>query len=343
MRLAISFFCLLLAFGCQDQSNQQAPAAAIPVKYQVIKTQKINSLLEYSGEVRAENQRALSFPVPGRIGKVYVEEGDQVKKGQLLMQLEQNEYQQGLLVAEKKMAQAQSEYDRLKKMYDRQSLTKSDFLKIETALAEAKANLVVFQRKLSYTQIRANEQGRVDRLFVRSGETVKEGVPVISMLHSGQYSIQFSLPENQIAKVKVGDSLRFRVPSISKSYFNATVDHIRPSADVLTRSFAVFANIEKAPKNLMQGMVAEVNIQVNGSQPQLVIPTNYVVPDPDGNLFVFIVQGNRAVRKRVIGDQLVGKGMLIEQGLSQGDSLIVAGQWKLTDGRQVKVVGHGTY
>ncbi|GJM63992.1 efflux RND transporter periplasmic adaptor subunit [Persicobacter diffluens] len=340
---ALLFTLLSLLFCCNSKPVEVKEQQSIAVKTTIISKQKVLRKINLSGAIKVESERRLSFLVPGKIHELSLSAGDHFEKGQRLALLKQDEYKEGLRVAKRKLDQANSEYERLKNMYDRQSLTESDFQKIKTLKAEAEANLVVQKNQLQYTEIIAPYPGMVKRVLFNSGEAVKEGIPVMTIIPITGLSLQFNVPEARIGDLRQGMLINYKVPDRSDSLYLARINKIFPTADPLSRTFKVEATLESKERGIKPGMVAQVMISQGEQAPQIVVPVEYIVPDEKGDRFVFLVKKGKAFRQRIVGEELSGLGLVVEKGLQEGDSLIIAGQWKLHDGATLNVLSHESH
>jgi len=347
--LAIS----ISAIGCGSKNDSHPePARWIRVSLPEVRDQPESYPM--SGTVVPQGAaQSLSFQVPGRIVDVALREGEVVRKGQILASLETTSYAAGLEAAAAQTRSAQAaaaraldEFQRMKIIYDRQSLAENDFLKFKLAehaareqFLQAQANEKVARKAFSDTSLRALIGGVITRRLVEPGVMVAAGQPVFEIAQVDPVEIQIGIPENLVAAMKVGQHSKITLPAVPNVRFEGTVRVINAAADPASRTYMARIAV-KNPKGILRlGMVAETRVQGDRKERMVLIPYDAIVKDPQGApmVFEFRPAENRVVARRVVVGILDGKLIQVRSGIDANTQIVVAGQNFLRDGSPAQV------
>lgn len=329
---------MLLIAGCgKKQTDQNQTAAPVQVKVQEILVSPQAEVLEYSGTIEADNTVSIGFSVPGRVNAVMVQEGQHVVKGQLLAAIEQNSYQNNLIVANAGLEQAQDNFDRLDQLYKKGSLPQRDHIAAKTALAQAKANKETASKNVHDTKLYASFSGIITHKLTEAGATAAPGIPAFTVVKTDKVYAVAAINENEISALKIGADAKITIPSLDKE-INGRVTIINPQADDMSKTYSVKIRLENPNGRLMPGMITDISINSGRTQNAVIIPSQAVVRDPDNINYVFIAKAdNTAFKKRVNISKMTGTSdVIVNEGLQAGDKLIISGQTNLEDGRAVK-------
>ncbi len=212
------------------------------------------------GTLRPVSEATVEAQAPGRVVKVLVRAGQAVEKGQLLAQLDDQQFQarlsqarQGLAAAKAGFDRANSEYERVKKFAQVEAATaqnleqaKAAFLGAEAGLRQAQQQVQEAEVALGYTRLTATASGQVVRRTVEPGDLALPGKPLLTLQTSGGLRLEALVREGLIAKVQVGGQVRVEIPSLGRGV-DGKVEEVIPAADPQTRSFLVKVGLEPAP------------------------------------------------------------------------------------------------
>ena len=334
MVLAIIVFCF--SFCNQNKSNKiQQP---ISVKVLKIDPAQINSTLKYSGNILPYKTIKLGFMVAGKIEKVDVQNGQYVSEGQLIASLDPTDYQYAVDAARAQYNDAKKEKARLKSMYDKGSLTQSDYDKITSLYQEAQANYAYNERQLSETRLFAPHSGFIVTEGIEPGEVIPQGMPLFGIVYTDIVYAEASIPEQEINSIHEGMEIEIYTPSIQKSHA-AIVEQIEAVADPLARAFPVKARVDNPDKLLKPGMISFLKIPLDGTEELFQIPSEAIITDANGHTYVYKMEGSSKVNKvRVRCGRAVGSAVIIQYGISASDRIVIEGQHKLYQGATVKII-----
>lgn len=390
----VSSLSLSLQVGCARKAEaiQDPP---VPVRLRTPNRVHQPVSVVASGSVEANVTALTAFQIGGRVARVYVEEGQFVRKGQLLAELDATDYRNALDAAAGQLAaakaaalqatngprsqeleqarvdfeRAQDEYQRMKYLYDHQSLAANDFHKYEAAYLDAKqrydmakqgtrmeekqsayaqaeaatAERSEAQKHLNDSQLRAPISGFIGMKHVDVGDTVAAGYAVFSVLDLDPVKVRVGVPEDQIGIVREGARAVITVPSLDNQPFEGKVHTVGVSADLTSRTFATEILVPNKDHLLRAGMVTESRVYGSRVIDGLTVPALAIVQDSRGVSLVYVYDSTRGrvFGRRVDAGALVDGEVEIRSGLRDADQIVVAGQQNVHEGSAVDVVGGG--
>lgn len=329
---------LFLGAGCgKTKSDQTQTAQPVKVSIKEIAVSPEPQVFEYSGTMEADNTVSIGFSVPGRVNAVMVQEGQHVVKGQLLASIEQNSYQNNLIVAGAGLEQAQDNFNRLDQLYKKGSLPQRDHIAAKTALAQAKANKETASKNLHDSKLYASFSGIVTHKLTEAGATGAPGIPAFTIVKTDKVYAVAAINENEISALKIGAAAKITIPSLDKT-INGRVTIINPQADDMSKTYTVKIRLDNPGGAFMPGMITDISINTGKTQNTVIIPAQSLVRDTNNINYVFIAKpDNTAFKKRVNISKMTGSSdVIVNEGLKAGDKLIVNGQTNLEDGSPVK-------
>lgn len=332
--------CTLLAFATACSKKQEKPAdPVIPVKAMVLSMNGGVSGNHYVGTIEEVTGTQVSFEVPGNIRSLTVDEGDHVVKGQALGTVDPSTLREAYRSQHAQAEQARDAYRRFKGLHKEGTVSDIKWVEIESKLSQAVAAEQMAKEQLGKTTIYAPFSGVISQKTADVGMNVLPGQAVFKLVTLNQVYVTFSVPENEIASVKAGETVRFAVSALNNQAFTARITDIGVAADPLSHTYKVKAVLGNPGGRLMPGMVCDVQLDggTGRADNQIVIPVNCVQLDADNRRFVWIVQGGKAYQRYITTGDFTDNGVIVNSGLSSGDMLITEGAQKVSDGMKVKV------
>lgn len=351
--LTIGF--VILSVGCKEEVKQEVILR--PVKYAEIGYLGGDKQRSFSGTAKTEKIINLSFRNSGIITMLDMKLGQQVKKDQLLAQLDNVQsrlsYESALESknsAESQMNTAKLSLDRVRKLYEKGSASLSDYesaknsYRTATASFEsAKRSVGIQQEQIKFGYLYAPQDGVIANVYAEVDENVSPG-QVVGVLNAGTaIEIALGLPESVINAVKKGMVVKVTFTAINDKVFNAEVTEVAPALDPNTSTYPVRVTITDSDERIKSGMAANVNFEFIDEAihaKQLVVPASGVGEDGNGR-FVFLIEGNETtytVKKQPITiGELTAEGFEVKSGLTYGQKIATAGLQTLLDGQQVKL------
>lgn len=333
--------------------TDQPPKEAMPIR--PLKTITIGSPFsisgrKYPGKVRATQDVDLAFEVGGTLIKLSVNKGDQVKKDQLLAQLDPRDYQNDLDAAAAERDRARAHRDRIKEAATSGAVSQQQLTDAQAAFEVANAKVNIKAKALDDTHLRAKYTGVIADTFVENFQNVQAKQPILSLQDVSRVEIEVNAPEHRVA---------LSPQDRDKFHYAATFDYLpgrkievklkeySTEADPATQTFQA-AFIMPAPEDvlILPGMTATVNEYLKLGQTVqgktgFTVPLHAVPVDGLGKYYVWKVtetsDGRRTVhRADVKVADMVGNQILVVEGLSEGDRIAAAGVHLLQEGQQVR-------
>ena len=306
--------------------------------------------IELQGRVDAEN---ISFitprGAPGQVKAIYIKQGDIVKKGQLLLRLDDAVIKQNVITTRQGLEGIKTQLAYAKDLYQRQKNLWDQGIGTEVQLITAKNNVATLQNQLQASQenvksvqvqsntsmVYSDVNGIADVMTVKIGEIFgAPGSGMIKIVNNSFLKVIGNIPENYLGTVSKGSAVVVQLPDANKS-FNVAVSFIGASIDALNRGFVVEAKLPNDPA-LKPNQIALIKIKDYGAASAIVIPLNTLQNDEKGK-FVMVAgdeNGKLVARKRlVIIGALSGDKLEIKSGLKAGDVLITEGFGSLYEGQ----------
>ncbi len=341
IRIGAILFITFFLGGCRTSKADEEKASE---KMQVIAREVTdiseNQIILVSGFLEADKTVPLSFLVPGKVDQVYFDEGDHVKKDQLLARVEIDDYRSNLEISEARLLKAQDAHDRLRPLYKGGAIAEKDFIEIKAGLAQAKAARDIARKRVKDTNLRSPVPGIIGVKNVEAGQMISAGMPVFTIVKTDRIFARVSVPESEIGKITFGQKAVVTIQAFEDKTVEGKVTLIGAMAEPRTRTYAVKIELPNPDYALRTGMIAEARIVTDGIIEMITVPGKAIVRDADNLTYVFLADTTKgkAFRRRVFPGRVHKSEIRIKKGLTAGDMVITGGQHKITDGASIIVV-----
>jgi len=303
---------------------------------------------EFPGVVDAAQKAELGFRITGKLKKLLANEGDLVKKNQLLAQLDATDQNIQLKSRQAEYNQAHGDFDRGRTLIKKNLISRSDFNKLQAQNATAKANLETAKQNLEYTFLRAPFNGRIAKRYIENYEEVSAMQVVYALQDLSSMTIKVDVPESVMILVREGGKPEVNAifDAIPDQQFPLSLKEVSSQADKDTNTFEVtFSMPAIEGYNVLPGMSVTVRGQRDPDRAvdngNVFVPAHAVLGDREGR-FVYLVavsgDAKGIVERRAVetGD-LSNLGIEIISGLTVGDKVITAGMSKMSSGLEVRL------
>jgi membrane fusion protein (multidrug efflux system) len=312
-----------------------------------VQTQRLQDDAQSVGTLRSRQSVTLRPEVAGRIVQIAVSDGARVRRGQLLVQMDDTLQKAELSQAQAQLSIARANLKRNEELVAQAFVAQRVLDESRAALQVADAQVSLAQARLARMRVVAPFDGTVGLININLGEYVKDGADLINLEDTSQLTVDFRLPERYQSLVAAGQSVQVQLDALPGQNFQARIQAVDPLLDANGRSVAVRAVLPStAGKDLRPGMFARVNTVFSVNDAALVVPEEAIVPQA-GKQFVIKLRkegegdGAKLVTQRTevrIGVRRAGQ-VEITDGVAVGDTVVVAGQQRLQqDGIAVRVV-----
>ncbi|NIP39422.1 MAG: efflux RND transporter periplasmic adaptor subunit [Candidatus Dadabacteria bacterium] len=360
-RKIIIILLFVLIIACGDE--QKVAELIRPVKYTEVIQTGGNRSRSFSGIAKAGIESDLSFKVSGTILYLPVNVGDTVKKGDIIAELDPQDYllkkqeaEATLISAQAQARNSDADYARIKELYENNNASKGE-LDSARALAEsARAQVDAAQKRLdidnlqlSYTKLVSPVDGSIAEVPVDINENVNAGTTIVFITSGKEVKVEVAIPEILISKIEKDSIASVRFDSMPEKSFTARVTEVGVSSTAAATTYPVTVELQKTDEQLLPGMAAEVSFEFkNGEKERIIVPIVAVGEDKGGRYVYILEQISKredasfttGFTKRIsvkIGE-VIPEGIEITEGLKEGDLIVTAGVRRIKDATEVKLI-----
>ena len=333
-----------------EKAGGASAAKAILVGIDTIQTETFTHYIELQGKVESES---VSYITPraggGQVRAIYINRGDRVKKGQLILQLDNTLIKQSAAAATQNIETLKSQAALAKSVYEKQKNLWEQNIGSEIQLMTAKTNadamasqlraameqLGMVKDQLAFTSIYSDVDGVAEEVNVKVGELFM-GPGQIKIVNTAKLKLTAEVPENYAGKVKVGTELTLTFPDIQKT-INNKVNVLGNVIDPLNRSFYIESKLP-VDNNFRPNLLAQVKIKDYEKKNAISIPVNLLQNDEKGKfVYVAVVEAGKmfARKKMVATGEFYGNNIEVLSGLAAGDIMISEGYQSIYDGQLI--------
>jgi len=335
------FFACFLSGGCSKDDARQAGRGAgagkglVPVEAQVIRLQPLHNRINATGTLLANEEVELRSEISGRITGVFFTEGKQVKKGELLLQINDSDLKAQLKRKEIEEKQAALEEGRKRKLLEIEVISQEEYDKVANALQMIQAEKETLESQIEKTGISAPFDGIVGLRHVSEGGYVSPDVLIATMQDVDPLKAEFSVPEKYAGQLTDGDEVVVLIGD-SPEGRKGVIYAIESKIDLNTRTITARAKISNPGATLIPGSFARVEIILEEIPAAIVIPSESVIPGISGES-VFVCKNGKAKSVIIKTGIRTDSGVQITQGLGANDTLIVSGLMQLGEDKGVQI------
>lgn len=332
----VVLFSALLA-GCQPAAPEPASGAKkrppATVEFMPVKRDEWQSSFTALGTLRANESLALRPEVAGRVIRVGFQEGAAVRRGQLLIQLDDSAAQADLNQAQANATLAKADYARAQRLAASGLIATNELERLQAQAAVARAAVDKARSALSKTRLLAPFDGRAGLRQFSPGELVQPGQSLVTLVSLSPMKLDVSVPEREASRLQVGQTVVATLAALNNAQVSGRVQALEPVLDGAARAQQVRVIIANPAGQLQPGLSAQVRFMQSSPRAVLVVPDQAIVPQ-GGRQVVYRLQGEEAVLTPVtLGERQNGWTEIIT-GLSANDRVVVSGQNKLPKPRQ---------
>lgn len=344
--IAFAITSALLSLNACQRGEQAAKAAEekkteaelqIPVEIAAVQRQAISNVFQGTASLEAQAVAEVVSKSAGVVLDIRVEEGQNVRKGDVLARLENDRQRLQLAQANANLRKAQNDMKRQTELFDRKLIGSEVFERSKFDFDTQKASYDIAQLELSYTEIRAPITGTVSQRLVKLGNQINVGQSLFRIDDFDPLEARVAVPEREMNAIRAGQDVQMLVDAMPGKVFIGTVDRVSPVVDPKTGTFDVVAQFADASQSLRSGMFGRINVVTAVHDNALVIPRIALLSE-DGKAAVYVVEKGKVVRKAVtVGFSGDGAAEILV-GLNEGEQVITLGQNAVREGSAVTVV-----
>jgi len=280
----ILIFSVLFIFGCQPKQELEKTPEVIPVKVLKVQLKELAEALEYTGNIKAQDEAMVYPKVSGKIMEKVKLDGSPINKGETIGYIDRDEVG----------------------------------LKFEKAPVQSPLT------------------GIVGRVYVDIGQNVTAQTPIALVVDTDKVKIDLDTPEKYLPQVSLGQEAQINVDAYPEEEFSGQVTRISPVIDLETRSAPIEITVDNPQHRLQSGMFAKVRLILKEHKNTPVILKEAII-GKEPNLYVYVVEDNKAILKKITLGLRQGPYFEVQEGLKEGDLVVIMGQQRLKDNAPVSV------
>jgi membrane fusion protein (multidrug efflux system) len=318
-------------------AQPEPPAQAVAVETARVAVGTVVEDLRALGTLRPNEAVTVSAEIAGRVARIAFAEGQAVREGDVLVELDAAILQAELAKARSDLTLARANHTRAEALAEKGLGTLRARDEARAALQAAEADVALAQARLQKTVIRAPLSGVIGLRAVSVGAYVTPGQRIVELADVDPLKVDFRVPELALGALRPGQAIRVTVDARPGRSFEGEIDAIDPIVDVAGRAIRLRASIPNRKRELLPGLFARVQIVVDRREDALLIPESAVFAEGNRRYVYRVREGRAALTPVELGQRRPGK-VEVRKGLARGDVVVTAGHQKLRDGAAIEVL-----
>lgn len=343
IKFLIYILLIISVLACKKNAKQDTNTT-LSDEFIVVKTVAVSKIVSAepvmaSGFVSSDKEARMSFKTGGVIEKIYVQEGDEVKKGQLLARLNMTEINAQVTQAHEGFNKLERDLKRVTNLYKDSVATLEQLQNVTTGYNLAKQNVEIADFNKNFSDIRATSNGRIIKKIMNEGELIGPGMPVLYMTADGasDWTVKVGVSDKDWARLKEGDAANITIDAYKGETFPARITNKAVSIDPASGLYQTELKFYKLPKQLAYGLFATAKMQPTSTRSYLSVPVDAIIEGNGNQANVFVLENGKSVKRQVQIASISSNNVLINSGLEENQQVITDGSAYLTDGTSVVV------
>ena len=321
--------------GTENKKEDAEEEPAVPVEMSAVGRKDIPSFFTGTATVEAEQRAQVLAKIAGTVAEIHVEEGVTIRKGQVLLQIDDAEERARLQELRVRAASLQHQYERTKALLAKDLVSDRERDDQKLLAEEAQAKLLVGEIQLEHTRVKAPFDGRVTLRNIHVGEHVQVNQALFDIADFDPLLVRVFMPERQVERIAVGQSVDVFPDAGGELSYPGRVRMIAPIVDTASGTVKVTVELDGAPEGLRLGSFVRARITTDVHQDALVVPKVALIED-GGESYVFRADADSVVRVRIQTGYTDSESAEVLVGLREGDRVVTAGQGGLKHGTRVR-------
>lgn len=342
LAVGVGVLLLILALpGCGGEAQSKEPdppaAAAAPVEVATVETGTAAAFFSGTASLEAEDEATVVAQVGGVVENVFVEEGQMVKAGTPLVQLNDDRLRLEVQRAAVTLGKLQRVFERMQTMRDKQLVSAEEYEQVRSDFEAQEVAHDLAKLELEYATVRAPIDGMVSKRHVKTGNMVRTNDATFQITDFDPLWAVMHVPERELDKLRIGQPATLRLDALPARGFSGVVTLISPTVDPETGTFRVVVEVRDPSRTAKPGMFGRIRVQYDAREKALLIPKSAVIEEDD-RTSVFVVQDSLAHRTSVRTGYTDENRVEILDGLTAGAMVVVSGNSALRDSAAVEIV-----
>ncbi|MGI0106522.1 efflux RND transporter periplasmic adaptor subunit [Salinimicrobium sp. WS361] len=336
--VAVAFYLILQNNKSKNEAELEIVAqknTEVSVRTAIVTSENISGQFTVNGTFEPETRANISAEMGGQIVEIYVEEGSEVKKGQVVARLSGDKINVNVNNAKANLDNAESTLGRYEAAFQTGGVTAVQLDQARLQVQNAKAQYKSAQLSSGDTNVRSKISGIVNKKMVEEGMVVGAGTPIVEVVNISSLELRVEVDEALVSRIQKGDTVNV-VPSVTKDTIKGKISFVAPASNGALK-FPVEITVDNESKQRKAGMYATAVFNELGSDNVLTIPREAFVGSVSDNK-VFVVEDGIAKLKKIQTGINYGDKVQVTAGLNEGDVVITSGQINLTDDTAVNIL-----
>lgn len=315
----------------ESNINEPGPSQSqgIAVKLVTIVPQKFQHFIEINGSVRAEKDAIISPETSGVIKNIYVEEGQNVKKGELIVSLNTSIIRSNINEVKTSLELAKSSYEKQNELWKENIGTEMQYLQAKNNKETLEGKLRTLQVQLEMARIKAPFDGLVDQIFAQEGELASPGVRILHLINISELKVYGFVSETFLPNIHEGANVLMSFPVYPDYITTAKIYRKSEVINEKSRTFRIEIKLDNKENKLKPNMISKIRLNDFTTENAIVVPSQIIKQDYEGS-FLYIVEKN--------GDKLVARKKYVKTGITyENNTMILEG---LNENNKIIVVGY---
>lgn len=329
--------------GCRDKKadGASAPAPAASVVVAEVRQQPVAENLSLVGTLTPNESVDVKSETDGTIAEILFEEGQPVKKGDLIIRLDESKFASALAEAEANLKLASATFERSKELFTGKLVSQQEYDQAASLFQVNRAAVELRRRQLQDARIYAPFAGLTGSRAVSPGQVISKNTFLTSVVDLDTVKAEFNLPERFLREVKMGQPLGLSVAAYPRETFRGEVYFLAPQVDSNTRTLLMKARVTNSDRKLKPGMFASLTLALTLREQAIVVPESAIMAMGERTLvYVIDAEGKAQMRPVKVGLRMPDL-VEITEGLRPGEKVISEGVQKVRPGGAVKVSASG--
>jgi membrane fusion protein (multidrug efflux system) len=312
-----------------------AAGGTLAVEAMLIRTEKLDNKLVLTGSVLPNESLELRSEISGKVEGITFKEGSAVKKGDLLVQIEDDEIKAQLEKQKYNRKLNEDNEFRQRKLLEKEAISQEEYDNALNRLNTTNADIKLLQVQYDKTRIRAPFEGVIGLRYVSEGSFINTNTIIATLYSISPAKIEFAVPGRYSLQVQPGKKIFFSIENDS-TMFEGEVYAVEPRIDPATRTLKLRALADNSRGLLLPGQFVKVNLILATIEQAILVPTESVIPEQNGKK-VFVLDGGKAKEVKIETGLRTDRYLEVVSGLQVGDTLLTTGILQLRPGMDVQI------
>ena len=309
----------------------------VPVFVKEMKPQLFSHYVRSNGEVEAVYDAFISPETNGQITQIHVEEGDRVEQGQLLVSLKTNVIRSNIQEVQTNLELARKTFEKQKRLWADSVGSEMQYLEAKNRKESLENRLATLREQLEMSRIRAPYSGVVESINQKVGELGSPGMQLLHLVNLKKLKVEARITEQYISRVHKGDVVEVRFPSYPEMNKRVPITRKGSVIDKESRTFTIEAHLDNPQEKIRPNQIAIVNVLDYSIDSALVVPSNVIKQDMQGD-YVYVVTNSEKARKVYVKTgRSYNNQTVVTSGVKPGNRVITSGYTQVSEGEQVAV------